>query len=1557
MDSDGDLDLAVGNSGGVNRLYRNEGGEGFAELEGALGPVADWTHSVAWGDMDGDGDLDLAVGNWWRVNRLYRNEGGGTFAELECALGLAYDTTESVAWGDMDGDGDLDLAVGNNEQVNRLYRNEGEGTFAEVEGALGPAADNTESVAWGDIDGDGDLDLAVGNSYGQMNRMYLNPRQERQDLPNNVLSLGSTAPYTSSANFYASPATLDSQFISFTYTLFDSEGDLVGGIRASYSPNGGGQWLPAVATTDTITTHLSTGRWFDRAVLTPTQAILDTGVPFHASLAITDDAEIAEVQVWVAITHTNNADLAAAVRSPVGIQVPLFTVGQASGQNFAYTRFADDVTTTLVVSGAAPYTGTYRPIGRLADFKGQAISGTWTLVITDSAGGGSGTLAAWGLRLKTPPAPHVYTWDTFASGFFGQSDNVVLRMVAHPQPPTQAISGTYKYYNAVPGPFQRPYASVTTFPFCVRGTQVRVYSETVAISNTVSNALVYHLPEGHNTGGLLLADSGGISFRTDPYGYLQGRGEIVLGDQLLALLPVHTALNYEGALEFDGENDYVIKNPLNNGPITTTTVSFWMRSEDTTGAGTPFSYASPLTDDTFLVTDYNDFTIYRGDGISITTGISVTDSAWYHIAVTWRSSDGQVRLYKGGVAAYTGTLAAGSIISPGGSLVLGKDQNREGFFEGTLDEVRVWNVARTAAEIRADMYRSLQGDEMGLVAYWPFNDLAHLALDQTANDNEATLYGATWTGEFYGGYTVYHASAAPTETGLDMFTVTEPGVQVLTVTAEHPLVLFDLNVSLEWDARQDTTFLDQLSYDLRRTSELLYDWSNGQAALGQITVYHDRAHWNDAHIRVYASNRVRPNAYQGGIVSQIITDPLASDLTYVPGQVRMGATWNRYGDPGGSLGEDWPRTLAHELGHYALFLNDNYLGLDAEGHLISVDSCTGTAMTDPYREDYSEFRSDEGWLPGCEQTLSHRSTGRSDWATITTLYPWLKGVPTNPGPSRLPLVVTQIQFVEPITPSTALEVPIFYLSQDEEHIQPGGSARAFLLRKEGDQLIDLGRPTLDRVLAWGAREGDRLCVFELGAQRLGCEIIQPGDEELELVALPDWQPEVIISPVTSRTMALTVTNVPTGLALNARLFPVSAPASPTATLTAVADGYAGQLHLEYPAFEGHVQAWVDEGAPRRETITDYAMGGNPGRKLSHFAPRGSPGRKLSHFAPRGSPGRKLSHFAPVLSANGQVMLFGEDLTFEEGEFFTLQAAATLPSPPPWTTVVGQAYRLSASPNAPDLSGTSISFGYLGNEVPPGEEEWLKVYFWDGDVWQPLSTRLDTYHNVASAPTQGAGLYALMSSIEISLHGPGWDMFSYPVQATRPVTDALQSIGGYFATVYGYDAMDETDPWKVYDVTGVPGWVNDLHTLEFGEGYWISVTRAITLYLKGSSGLSVAAEVDSSSLQNPPATYYGMVLTGPGLMPTAGMTVTAWIGDNLCGQGQTLEMGNQVVYSINVFADDLGRAVGCGARGRIVAFKVGSRVMIPTAIWNNNRVWKLPLSSGFRVYLPLIIKGR
>ena len=644
--------------------------------------------------------------------------------------------------------------------------------------------------------------------------------------------------------------------------------------------------------------------------------------------------------------------------------------------------------------------------------------------------------------------------------------------------------------------------------------------------------------------------------------------------------------------------------------------------------------------------------------------------------------------------------------------------------------------------------------------------------------------------------------------------------------------------------------------------------------------------WYDAHIRIHATNRLRPWAAQGGIVSEALTDPQQSDIIYEPGQVHMGAVWNRYGEAGGSLGEDWPRTLAHELGHYLLYLDDNYMGLDANGVLIPIDTCPG-AMADPYRDDYSEFDPDAGWTPACASTLSNLETGRSDWATIGRFYDDLTmpaAFGSQPGPRSLLLAVTQIQVIDSATAPATLDVPIFYLADaNDASTQAGNSARAFLL--QDDWLTDLGRPTVGEVRAHGARPGDRLCVFEPERDRQGCETIMAGDDLLRLASVPDWQPEIVVSPVTSTTITVHVGNVPAGLTLSAQLYPAEAPAAPGIPLSPTIGGYEGTFHLSEPALDGYVHVYSSAG---REAITDYTIGGNPGHVRSG----------AGHV--RSGAGHVRSGAAPAMSSDGQVIIFGRELTFALGEFYVVQAATRLPDPPTWTKVIGQGYWLTASAHAPSLQNASISFQYLGSQVSPGEESFIRIYFWNGAQWLRLDdTNLSTDYNIASTRTRGPGLYALMSSIEIPLYGPGWNLFAYSVLGQRPPAEALASIRGHYHIVYGYDG--NTDKWEVYDPVA-PAWVNDLQNLRFGRGYWLNATDDIILLLKGASASSVSS---TDGIGSPPATYYGKVVAAAGFAPATGMAVRAMIGGVICGEGEVMEIESDLVYVIKVLADGFG----------------------------------------------------
>jgi hypothetical protein len=82
----------------------------------------------------------------------------------------------------------------------------------------------------------------------------------------------------------------------------------------------------------------------------------------------------------------------------------------------------------------------------------------------------------------------------------------------------------------------------------------------------------------------------------------------------------------------------------------------------------------------------------------------------------------------------------------GGSLQIGRESNGWRQFDGALDELRMWNVIRSAVQIQNDRNTELSGVEAGLVAYWTFNEATGTtADDRSPNSHVATLYnGAAW---------------------------------------------------------------------------------------------------------------------------------------------------------------------------------------------------------------------------------------------------------------------------------------------------------------------------------------------------------------------------------------------------------------------------------------------------------------------------------------------------------------------------------------------------------------------------------------------------------------------------------------------------------------------------------------------------------------------------------------------------------------------------------------------------------------------------------------------
>ncbi len=94
---------------------------------------------------------------------------------------------------------------------------------------------------------------------------------------------------------------------------------------------------------------------------------------------------------------------------------------------------------------------------------------------------------------------------------------------------------------------------------------------------------------------------------------------------------------------------------------------------------------------------------------------------WYHLAGTYDGST--VTVYVNGVKIRSQPLS-GNLSIDSSDLVIGKGDpefSSGEYFDGMLDEIRVWNRARTPAEIDGTMNKTLTGKEAGLVAYWNFD--------------------------------------------------------------------------------------------------------------------------------------------------------------------------------------------------------------------------------------------------------------------------------------------------------------------------------------------------------------------------------------------------------------------------------------------------------------------------------------------------------------------------------------------------------------------------------------------------------------------------------------------------------------------------------------------------------------------------------------------------------------------------------------------------------------------------------------------------------------------
>jgi hypothetical protein len=598
----------------------------------------------------------------------------------------------------------------------------------------------------------------------------------------------------------------------------------------------------------------------------------------------------------------------------------------------------------------------------------------------------------------------------------------------------------------------------------------------------------------------------------------------------------------------------------------------------------------------------------------------------------------------------------------------------------------------------------------------------------------------------------------------------------LLVRSDKPLLLYDLNLSAQWLVESDKTFADQLERNIVRASDYLYSFTNGQFALGVVTVRQAYEGWDAADIKLHTSNVLHPNATIGGIVLTETQDIAPTvPISYLPGSVFMGSYWNRFGTPPNQqvtvkgvvitpdqLVDDWSIALAHELGHYLLFLFDTYTDKNGVSNAAIAAQCTGSAMGDAYQPGNQAFVFDQpAWDANCGATEAHfRLNGRTEWATIKGWYNFAV-VPSTVGTGATPPVpLTSVVFVSPTVKVDPLASQVFSLTYQLNQTS-SGEARAFLLRNDS-LIFEQGKPAkgTTSVQLIDARVNDRLCVFDINdhaespdtpRHQFGCEIIQLNDSNLVMTNDPAWNPTVTIEQTGPQQLSVTVQQeLADGLTLRARLIPETDEAGPLQVLSRSGDTWSTVFNLPGPVAPVYLQLWVDEtpAAPqtRREVLADRGTGGN-----------GAYG-----------PARHHGGVFAVSSDGNASYQTDEPLELEPGQSVAWQSMPGTPPVPPWKRISGQSYRLDAFPAAL-VNGGQVSieyedgFGVLaaGAGLNPRAmtAPVAQIHFWDGQVWRALPTTLGTPASaedgvqLATAPSQGVGVYAVMIDSKPALFMP------------------------------------------------------------------------------------------------------------------------------------------------------------------------------------------------------------
>lgn len=230
-------------------------------------------------------------------------------------------------------------------------------------------------------------------------------------------------------------------------------------------------------------------------------------------------------------------------------------------------------------------------------------------------------------------------------------------------------------------------------------------------------------------------------------------------------------IEHQAFLRFNGTSDYSYISEGLSFNDKSITVEFWMK---------PGSYANSVIlsqgndpansieiglrngDRTYFKIGTNEYV----DTLVFTPQLPSTE--WQHMAYVYDDATGDVFIYQNN-RVICEQRSQDIEINNSGKIYIGKSAvTGNGYFKGSLHELRIWSKIWAVGDIYANQNTALSGNEIGLYGYWPMDDASgNLAIDKAASRHMEVLApwivepgGSAWdfTGNnFIGFFTGYFA--------------------------------------------------------------------------------------------------------------------------------------------------------------------------------------------------------------------------------------------------------------------------------------------------------------------------------------------------------------------------------------------------------------------------------------------------------------------------------------------------------------------------------------------------------------------------------------------------------------------------------------------------------------------------------------------------------------------------------------------------------------------------------------------------------------------------------